>query len=360
MIKPVYTIPETAPMKFYKFVTTFSLPVGIFMSIIQSFSHIASVSSNKLYLIDASFSIGHLVLLSLAWRHLRNMEWSGVRFYYADLLWSIGYNLLGICFSLVVFNSDIPVNNISSATAQVILLLLYWIYFSKRRLLFTPAPAYRNYPIQRENIENESASTEAPPIEGPSASKDISETAEPIEEISIPPEQMDTPQITPSSPPPNKGRLNISTSLFVLLLSALCISSVVIGYFCYSTGYKSGYGIGSESGYESGHKAGYNEGHNAGYTDAKSTYSKSINELKNEKNKLQSESEDLQDTINFYELVLDNIESEYWFYHDSAVIVTTTGNKYHQYGCPHLDGRRYYIYNIENAEYQGYTPCLDC
>ncbi len=51
---------------------------------------------------------------------------------------------------------------------------------------------------------------------------------------------------------------------------------------------------------------------------------------------------------------------EYRFYHDNAVIVTENGSRYHRYGCSHTFGRTYWIYNIENAQYQGYTPCKDC
>ncbi len=54
------------------------------------------------------------------------------------------------------------------------------------------------------------------------------------------------------------------------------------------------------------------------------------------------------------------LEKEYNFYHDNAVIVTENGSRYHRYGCSHTFGRTYWIYNIENAQYQGYTPCKDC
>lgn len=54
-------------------------------------------------------------------------------------------------------------------------------------------------------------------------------------------------------------------------------------------------------------------------------------------------------------------QSELSFWNGSAVICTTTGTKYHHYGCEHLkDVKSIYIYNVENAKAQGYTPCLDC
>ena len=36
------------------------------------------------------------------------------------------------------------------------------------------------------------------------------------------------------------------------------------------------------------------------------------------------------------------------------------GYRYHHYGCHHIAGREYWIYNTELAEYKGYSPCIDC
>ena len=55
-----------------------------------------------------------------------------------------------------------------------------------------------------------------------------------------------------------------------------------------------------------------------------------------------------------------HIKDEYEFFHEHAVITTTTGKKYHRYDCYHIRNRSFYIYNIENAESKGYTPCRDC
>lgn len=67
-----------------------------------------------------------------------------------------------------------------------------------------------------------------------------------------------------------------------------------------------------------------------------------------------------RDTATGLERELNSANSELNFWQQSAVICTTVGSKYHHYGCGHLENRSYYIYNIENAKYYGYTPCLDC
>lgn len=53
-------------------------------------------------------------------------------------------------------------------------------------------------------------------------------------------------------------------------------------------------------------------------------------------------------------------EKELGFWDEYAVICTTEGSKYHHYGCSHIEGKNFYIYNIDQAEALGYTPCLDC
>lgn len=89
--------------------------------------------------------------------------------------------------------------------------------------------------------------------------------------------------------------------------------------------YEEGCDDGYDNGYDDGYDAGYDEGFDDGYTDG------------------YGENED-----------------ELYFWRKSAVIVTTTGEKYHTYGCYHIEGRRYWIYNIELAKSKGYTACLDC
>lgn len=97
----------------------------------------------------------------------------------------------------------------------------------------------------------------------------------------------------------------------------------------YAEGYDEGYSEGESYGYETGFSEGADEGMSDGYSDG-------------------------------YEDGLLENRQELVFFRNNACIVTTSGYKYHHYGCYHIEGRRYYIYNIELAESKGYTPCLDC
>lgn len=351
MIKPVYTIPETAPMKFYRFLTKFGLPVGILINIINLVTHLGN---HDLHWLDGIIMVARIVLMFFAIDGLRRMEWSGIRFLYAAVLLSLGYNIFFLLIYLVLSLPGLPSEAISGTISNSIIFLMYWVYFSKRRLLFSTVPSRNESPIHQESSENESSNTEAPPSEEAQIEEQVAEAAPPPAECTGA-AQRDFP-----SKSSGKSRVSLSLPVFALLIAALFASCGIVGYFCYSTGYKSGYGVGNESGYESGHKAGYDEGHNKGYTDAESTYSKTIDGLRNEIVEYEDKTAHLQERLGILEDIYDERNDAWRFYTNYAVIVTTTGRKYHHYGCPHLDGRDFYIFNIDNAEYQGYTPCLDC
>lgn len=48
------------------------------------------------------------------------------------------------------------------------------------------------------------------------------------------------------------------------------------------------------------------------------------------------------------------------FWQKRMVLVTSEGEKYHNYGCFHLEGSELTIYSIRDAKSLGYEPCLDC
>ena len=89
-------------------------------------------------------------------------------------------------------------------------------------------------------------------------------------------------------------------------------------------------------------------------------YEAKINDLNSKCDTLKNERDFYEEGRDYNLKKLEAIEPEYNFYHQYAVICTTEGKRYHHYGCGHLEGRNFYIYNIDNAIGQGYTPCLDC
>lgn len=126
-------------------------------------------------------------------------------------------------------------------------------------------------------------------------------------------------------------RFNILVVLGVcaILLSACTSEAYKSGYddgyreaeMIHETDYSDGYDDGFDCGYDSGYDDGYSEGYSDGYSEN---------------------------------------EEEVNFWREYAVIVTSTGKKYHTYDCYHIDGRRFQILNIASAKARGYAACLDC
>lgn len=79
-----------------------------------------------------------------------------------------------------------------------------------------------------------------------------------------------------------------------------------------------------------------------------------------ENHDLSDEVETLKAKNNELVKALIEADMERSFWHEYAVIVTSTGNKYHTYDCQHVDGKKFWIYNIDAAKVKGYSPCLDC
>ena len=54
------------------------------------------------------------------------------------------------------------------------------------------------------------------------------------------------------------------------------------------------------------------------------------------------------------------VKDEYFFYTNNAVIAPENDRYYHSYTCGDINFDSFYIFNSENAEYQGYSPCPNC
>lgn len=55
-----------------------------------------------------------------------------------------------------------------------------------------------------------------------------------------------------------------------------------------------------------------------------------------------------------------NVQQDLEFWEDHAVFVTESGVKYHRKNCQYVNWERFWIYNVENAIYKGYSPCSVC
>lgn len=59
---------------------------------------------------------------------------------------------------------------------------------------------------------------------------------------------------------------------------------------------------------------------------------------------------------------LENLDAklELEFWEENAVFVTESGWKYHRKDCQYVNWEKFWIYNVENAIYKGYSPCSVC
>ena len=101
----------------------------------------------------------------------------------------------------------------------------------------------------------------------------------------------------------------------------------------YHDRYLEGYADAEAAAYENGYNAGCEDGYSTGYSEGDADGRSAVLSL-------------------YY--------NELRFFRNGACVVTEEGYRYHHYGCYHIVGREYWIYNTELAEYKGYSPCLDC
>lgn len=85
------------------------------------------------------------------------------------------------------------------------------------------------------------------------------------------------------------------------------------------------------------------------YEKTMADYKLTIDKLKGARSSIIHERE----TLKSYEQDLD-------WYMSNAVLVTDEGSRYHKSCCQYVDGRSFYIYNVENAKAQGYSKCKVC
>lgn len=136
-----YAILESTPLKFYKFVNV-TLAIGLVFRIFSILAVFAGFVSDFEHWYNLLFSAAGLILAFYALLGLSGMKWYGPLCYLSifAITWldALATSALAIYYGLT--NADY-----SSFYGRVIVLPLImipvWIYFRKRRLLFSPPPA---------------------------------------------------------------------------------------------------------------------------------------------------------------------------------------------------------------------------
>lgn len=115
--------------------------------------------------------------------------------------------------------------------------------------------------------------------------------------------------------------------LYILTVATVVGCAWIIADNKIEKSYDSGYDAGYDYGYERGEDIGYSNGYYSGQTDEREKHADMIN-----------------------------------FVNNYVVFCTDQGEKYHKFDCYHFQNNRdrYYVFNVEYAEYLGYEPCSHC
>lgn len=128
--------------------------------------------------------------------------------------------------------------------------------------------------------------------------------------------------------PKGKARKIVCAILAVLLLFLSIGIAIIYHNRAITKSYNEGFEIGKTEGYDEGFSNGKKEGYKNGYSKGNSYY--------------------------------EEVKDEYWFFRRNACITTNTGENYHLFGCYHIEGRPFKIYDKDTAQAKGYTFCSDC
>lgn len=137
LIQPRYDRIEGTPLAYFKFLKVM-LGIGIVVRIIR----LLSLFSAEPDWYSAVYGLLDLVLTVLAFWGLKNMKWKGVLAYF-------GMNMLIALDRIVAIGIYVHFGEIGLCSKPLghvlgimVVLVLVWIYFGKRRLLFDPLPKH--------------------------------------------------------------------------------------------------------------------------------------------------------------------------------------------------------------------------
>lgn len=144
-IRPCYLHESETPLKFYKLIARIGLPLGFILNLFRAMQATTAIgtateAAKPYFIIDVVYMWVGIALVLGAAIGLNKMEWSGVRFYSALFGWQIVYNaflaILGARWDL--FDFEYFGRPIMEVIFLSVWLYFCWIYFGKRRLLFSP------------------------------------------------------------------------------------------------------------------------------------------------------------------------------------------------------------------------------
>lgn len=327
-IRPVYYFWESAPLKYYKFFIHFGAIIGIIQRL---FLFYTLITSGNAHWLDLSYNVISTALLVFAWICLSDREWKGVLAIYCDSILAIIYSavVLGIAW---YYNADLSLSIRGIISNSIVLVTLY-IYYGKRRPLFSPwevAPEYsypNNKPADRSNTMAESA-----PMQ-PTEPRVAQAAYSPV----------------PDDAPVKRRRPSSSLIVAVVILS---ITTLLGGLY-------SLYLSAQKSSLESEIVSLRSE-----LDSVKSTQSSlrgEISMLDLALSTSRSRVDELTELNEKYKNLVDDLSADIAFYYHNVGLIVDGSSYYHTVDCPVFwDAGSYWAHNVGYCEYIGYSPCPDC
>ena len=304
-----YDNKETAPLLYHSIYLWITLPLAFIANTVAAIS-----SFNSLYedpelfafgLFDLIFEVVFAIMSVVTFWGLR--KWKPYSWYTIQIS-NIGifiYNIIviGIYSIYGAFSFD----DVSQQLANIIVAILVSIYYWKRKGIFFS----QKIPV------TETAISTAEKTSFPSVSEDEKGNADAQKAAAEP---------TQPTPEVQAAKKNKPSRSFIICILVICVSLCTNAYLAYQC----------------------------------STLKTEVSDKEFSLTQAEYRERRHLEEINRYQKNLGAISDEYRFYHDYAVIVTESGSRYHSYGCYHIRNASFWIYNVEAAKGEGYTPCKDC
>lgn len=324
-----YTMWENTPLKWHKFLTYVALPLSTALSILLLIVYVRDMVSHHwmwdgtmtaLSWLDIYYAIARSVLSVVALLGClpKRRRWYGPKCVIALYFSAAAYSLLcAILYSHFGTPQDMIYQQFGTIVSCSVTGILTFIYYKKRKRLFSlgviQSKTYKaGGLVEAKNILSESNEEE------PENSVELLMKIQNDNES----KRSDTSII---NQPPKKGK----TVPFwvVIVLAVLCVVCAIVSAFSFFS-----LQLKSEQLEETQTLLGMSE--------------KNYDSLSERYGSVKAQKDAMQSELNFWE--------------NSAVIVTQYGEKYHTYGCQYVEGRTYWIYNVEAAISRGYEPCSVC
>lgn len=331
----VYTLWENTPLKWHKFLTFFLLPLGAILNVCQAILAISDIQNWAGILIPVNiidlirFIVCAILGITAIYGCLPSRRrWYGPKcaiILYAVLsVYSI-YNIVA-AYLLNVADSEFISRSIANLISFSLTSGLMYIYYKKRRLLFSNS----NISPQQRHVKHVT--------EIQCSKSEPENSVELLMEIQKDNESMHSNTNTINQPIQKGRTVTLRVAIIIGIVCVFALLGCII----------------------SASRTLVLQAENEKLRDDYEYQRNFRNDAEKENRELREEVTDINNSLRSLSHRLEEVLPEYYFYHDGAVIVTEYGTKYHTYGCQYLDGKTYWIYNVELAIYEGYTPCSVC